>query len=470
MFHDKHAMSASTDTQSKISVFQTVSRFIPRVCLIFLAICLYCFLCTKIGLDAHTGGPDEGMRSLIPRCIVDGNFFPSGFDDCATYHLGYWSYAFYPQMLAAYLSSFFMGIAKLLGCADSGVFVCGRLASVCFGAICLLAVGSAVSALFRESRYREILACFVVVLLGFWPQFAFLSSYMNNDIAALAGVSLLILALIRGLKFGWSLRNVMILCLGMVIAGLGYWNAYGFILTAAVLFVATALNQHRGNWKSALRLISGAVGLCSLCMMPFFIANFVRYGDFIGMGAFHNRYMQWIMDGGEQLQHPWTEGWKNLLTDSVFVQWTVESFIAVFGYMTTWMPYMVYLFYIVVMSVGIGLFLGRWREWGRNRYSLAFIVAMLAACIITVSLFLYYTFQVDYQPQGRYIIYLLIPLVLAVTSGIGRSMTGDVHVLGSIVMVLFMICYMALCLWCFHHAIAIAGWDGVHWELESEPF
>lgn len=439
-----------------------------RVVLILIAACLYVFLSTRIGLDAYTGGPDEGMRSLIPRCIINGNLFPSGYDECATYHLGYWSYAFYPQVLASYLSAFFMAVARLLGCSDSLVFVSGRFASVCFGVVALCAVGSSVSLAFRGHRHREMLACLAIVLLGFWPQFAFLSSYMNNDIAALAGVSLLLLALIRGFKLGWSPAAALLLCAGVAVAGLGYWNAYGFILVSVVLFIVTVLRQYAADRRKAIRLIVGAAAVCAVCVLPFFLANLTRYGDIVGMRVFRERYMQWIADGGERLQHPWTGGLRALLSDSEFVQWTTESFIGVFGYMASWMPYAVYLLYIILASAGIGLFLARCRDYAGNPRAILLTAGTMVASVITVVLFFYYNLSVDYQPQGRYIIYLLIPLVIVSVFGVGRSFTFD-RSASRIIVALFMVAYVMLCLWCFRHAITTGGWNGVHWESEGVP-
>lgn len=441
-------------------VFRGLSFPVLRVLLTILAGCLYVFLSTRIGLDVSNGGPDEVMRSLLPKCIVGGNLLPSGYDKCAIYSLGYWSYAFYPQLLPAYLSAVFMTIARLLGGSESIIFMSGRLASVCFGLTALASTSSCVYHILRGNRSAELIACLTVVLMGFWPQFAFLSSYMNNDIAALAGVSLILLALVRGIREKWDLRSTAILCTGVVVTGLSYWNAYGFIMAGVVIFIVTVFLQHQHDFQVVLRIIVPAAIVCALCVLPFFLVNIIRYGDPVGMHAFHDRYMQWITDGGERLQTPWTgEPW-NLPVDSSFVQSTVESFIAMFGYMSVRMPYPVYLMYILLAGAGIGLFLSRCAGYMQSREERVFAIGVVVACLITVGLFFYYNLQVDYQPQGRYIIYLLVPLTIASAVGIGKSFRFK-STLSQLAVLIFAGAYVAVCLWCFRYAITVTGWIGV---------
>ena len=45
---------------------------------------------------------------------------------------------------------------------------------------------------------------------------------------------------------------------------------------------------------------------------------------------------------------------------------------------------------------------------------------MALFCLITVSLSIYYSYTWDYQPQGRYILPVLIPLMFLVTSGVQK--------------------------------------------------
>lgn len=76
----------------------------------------YIWIATRIEISGfYTSAPDEKMRSLVPLAIAHGNIFPSGYDPEVIPEAGNWSYAFYPQMAAAYLSAGFMAISNALG-------------------------------------------------------------------------------------------------------------------------------------------------------------------------------------------------------------------------------------------------------------------------------------------------------------------------------------------------------------------
>lgn len=433
-----------------------------RWCLLALCGAFYMWIAGKIGLGATDGGPDEMMRSLIPRCMINGNWLPSGYDSCAIYGIGNWSYAFYPQFIAAYLSAFFMSIAKMLGMSASMIFMWGRGASIVFGLVTLFCVSETVSVVFRGARNRGLMVCLAVALMGAWPQFAFLSSYMNNDIAAMCGVTLLVYAMVSGVKDGWRLRNALVLSLGVIVAGLGYWNAYGFVLVAICVFIATALLQNRDDMVKGVRLIAVAAGVCAVVVLPFFAVNVVRYGDLIGMSTFHERYVEWLAAGGEVLQHPWRDTVDELFFESNFVQDTVQSFIGDLGYMAVTMPYAKYLLYITWTLIGTGLFLSVVPRYARNVKFLTVAIAVLAASAITLCLYMYYNLNTDYQPQGRYIIYLLVPLVIGIVAGIGKVYEFR-GMIPKIVLLLAVIWYVSVGVDFFVTTVNEQGWEGVLW-------
>ena len=64
---------------------------------------------------------------------------------------------------------------------------------------------------------------------------------------------------------------------------------------------------------------------------------------------------------------------------------------------------------------------GEWKrtEWD-ERYRAAFYICMALACAITIGLCVFYSYTWEFQPQGRYILPVLIPFMYLVTLGIGK--------------------------------------------------
>ncbi|PLS31862.1 hypothetical protein Uis1B_0401 [Bifidobacterium margollesii] len=455
------AVSSSRSERSSAPIrHRLVSAIEP---LVFIVLAMY-YLYGAFVLESGTGGgPDEGMRSLIPRCIINGNLLPSGYDHCAIYHLGNWSYAFYPQMLGGYFSAAFMAVAKVLGASASIVYMSGRIASVCFGLLAVFALNRTIGIIYARRNNIVLIRCIATVLLGFWPQFAFLSSYMNNDIVALSGVAVLTYALVSGLKNRWTVRSAVVLAIGIVLCGLGYWNSYGFILMAVIIFLISVCMQNRGNAMALAKIIGTAAGLSAVLILPWFMVNLVRYDDLIGMTTFHNRYEAWLNGGGLVLQHPYRHGIFDLLLKTDFVESTVDSFIGRLGYMSVVMPLKLSLIYRAGVVVGMILALAQFPRLWRSAGFRMMAVGWGIASSITLALFLYYTVHTDYQPQGRYIIYLLIPLVIAMVVGFVDAFRLDSRTIMAAVIV-GLIVYAIMDIWFFQSAVMRYGWSGIHWK------
>ena len=98
-----------------------------------------------------------------------------------------------------------------------------------------------------------------------------------------------------------------------------------------------------------------------------------------------------------------------------WLRWSAESLVGVFGYMIYRLPHKQYSLYYALIASGIllGLFM-RMRNRPDHRTRLSTFL-MLASSGITVLLHFWQSYARDYQPQGRYIItvVLLISFVTA---------------------------------------------------------
>lgn len=382
----------------------------------YIGICLamyYTYWAVKLQFNVS---PDELMRYLLPKYIYKYNSLPSGYTKEVIYHLGNWSYAFYPQWLGSILSAAFMKVVAIFSTSSQALLLGARLTSVLFGVIASVFVGLSLKVLTDD----KLVVAVGMSLIGFLPQFTYLSSYVNNDIIAVAGVAIIFYTSVLASKINWNIKNSSLLAIGMVICLLGYMNSYGFVLVGGCYFLFSMISQVRkgtlSNRRASLLFVI-VTCLVVICVLPFLVRNYLLYnGDFLGMATFKKEYQSWLANGGQVLQHPYVS-FSNLLFDSSFWEMTWHSIVGVFGYLTIVLKPIYYTYYLLIFfgSV-IGLLLN-------NKNNIKFVDpslkwAMIIGGAITILLFLYYTLMIDSQPQGRYIMSIVPPLMIGVTLGL----------------------------------------------------
>ena len=236
--------------------------------------------------------------------------------------------------------------------------------------------------------------------MGLWPQYAFLSAYMNNEIVALAGVCLIIYSLVSGLMDGWGAGARAALSAGVIVRrwGTGTPTAHP---RGRGTFV-WSLVRMRAPGREKARLFLTAAIPAAVCVLPFFALNVVRYGDLLGMSTFHERYQQWLDAGGQVLQQPYTEGLASMLLETEYVTSTWRSFIGVFGYMSYLLPFLAYLSYTVLACTLAGAFLARGaRERALSGWGGRVLTGAVAlGCVVTVALSLYYSLATGLPAAG----------------------------------------------------------------------
>jgi len=114
----------------------------------------------------------------------------------------------------------------------------------------------------------------------------------------------------------------------------------------------------------------------------------------------------------------------DMLFKQKWIASTMKSFIGVFGYCSIPIPYIVYrLYYVMYIIAFFGFILYiikniKMQYYKRERNRLLLEVIFVINMCITVVLSLYYSYFCDFQPQGRYIMPLLIPLMYFITKGL----------------------------------------------------
>ena len=144
-------------------------------------------------------------------------------------------------------------------------------------------------------------------------------------------------------------------------------------------------------------------------------------GDVLGMSTFRERNDQWegVCDCDMQSTYSEVKGvspW-HIVSDKEYRETQIDSYVARFGAMSVTPAreqLTIYKLFALAGIVGIIVSIVQFVRYRRRSEPSQLIVvygAMIVAALITVMLSLYYTISVDYQPQGRYIIYTLVPIV-----------------------------------------------------------
>ena len=253
-------------------------------------------------------------------------------------------------------------------------------------------------------------------------------TYVNSDSLALFSIAMIIYYWLKGIENKWQTSYCIKLAISLAIAMLSYYNLYGYILCSALLFLQyyRKVDFSINKYKKMLTKGFMIMGIVFVLAGWFFIRNAILYnGDFIG-----NRITTEIGNHYGILGYRPIDRAANsaalLKTFPGFIRWfllTGRSFIGCFGYMTIPLFSWMYIIYIVECFIGIGLnLLSKYYTTKKEVVKIPQLlsVQLLYASIITLLLSIYYSFS-DYQPQGRYILPILLPFTLLVVKGFEKQ-------------------------------------------------
>ncbi|HSN12278.1 MAG TPA: hypothetical protein VLS51_09245, partial [Propionibacteriaceae bacterium] len=457
----------------------------------FVAACfvLYTTWVLVVPFDA---APDEAMRYRLIRYISEKLAIPSGLDPATRDPIWGTSYAFEP-ILAALVAAFLRSVAGVFTSDAHALALASRFASVIFGtgtvALCVL-----ISRRVFTSPWRWLFVALVALL----PQFAFLSCYLNSDSLAIFSTALILYAWVRGLRDGWSTGTAALLGLGISVCLLSYFTAYGFILLSVVVYLAdrfrgwrrAPLDDRRAQLRETLVQVAVIAGVVLVLAAWWFVRNaYLYHGDFLGLrtsgeqGALYAE--NYAKPGASSaLGRGWTL-WQMLFRRG-WIAISGMSSVGVFGYMKVRMPSPVYGVYAIITVAGfVALLPSLWR-WisgvrGQARTTAApaeervslpgFSVwargllhaALLVAIPIPIALSIYHSYTQDYQPQGRYILPMLLPVAYFVTKGFADLMTRYVSSPRARLAV-----FAILCAWTvFATLLALVGVVIPHYHLHT---
>lgn len=368
--------------------------------------------------------PDEGGRQLLSDWIYRTGALPTG-NETETIIQGYgFSYALRPY-LSAIIAALLMRVASLVSTSPHVLLVASRMVSVLsVTGCCLFCLGFGHAAFSRHGS-AVIFAGFVCLM----PQVLFLGMYQNCDALSLAATSAVLYYLVRCHDRHWDVGSCVGLATSLSVGILSYYSIYGWLLAAGGFCVVGVLGDGaiENRWGTIQRRAALVVGICLALTGWFFVRNALLHGgDFLGIVSEGRQRVAYAAQGNELgvMRSMRNEGYSPLgfLTDARgYWPWlTMISFIGVFGNMDILMPQWWYAIYLTVFALGIVLYVVAVTRQRPSRRDALLVVTMLVASCISLFLHFWASYARDYQPQGRYVITVVMLLAYLFAYGADR--------------------------------------------------
>lgn len=387
----------------------------------FISLCalLYLFVAVIIPFNR---APDEHMRFDIPMYIYEHGALPLGYDESLRNINWGFSYGFQPS-LSAIISAFFMKIFVFLRDEET-IHIAARLVSV------LSSVGTLIFAQRIGKRiFTPSVNKLFVLTIGLLPQFAFISGYVNNDAFGIFTVAFIIYGMILGYERKWDYISCIVLGVACGLCTLSYYNCCAAIGAAFVFYTLVVFFDKKIEKKPGFyfRHIIFIFVVAFLVAGWAFIRNAAIYeGDFTGLAA-QNYYADiYARDSFKPSTYmtPLRMGWGilEMIFEAGWLDLTSKSFIASFGYMEI---FLFDGFYFTMFSVaGAGILLniifGIIDRKKSSFFGRVFTVGMVVLCVFVVALSIYYSYTSGFQPQGRYIMPMLVAFNILIVGGFAR--------------------------------------------------
>lgn len=370
--------------------------------------------------------PDEVNRFKVAQFICKYGTLPTG-EEFEVAIGGYGgSYAFQP-ILPYIIQGWLLRFVSLFTEKKQFLLLCARMINVLFGVIMAVYVRRLSLLLFPSAWSGWLFS----ILVMFLPQNLFLHSYVNTDSMASMAGAMILYACVRGWQKSWEKRDCILLALGIILCALSYYNAYGLIVTAILLFFFSHIQKDDAghfyvSWRPLLQkglLISALVLLGAGWW--FVRSYFIHDGDFLGLRARMENAIQTALPQYSPATRVTLAAsgvsLRDMLMGMDFFYFLWNSFVARFGPMTLPTLPFLYIWYYRIFGFGWLFSLLPVKDTEKPLcFRLLFHIAMLAGTLIPLMLCIYYSYTSDYQPQGRYIMPMLLPFMYFITLGFDK--------------------------------------------------
>lgn len=374
--------------------------------------------------------PDEHARILIPEFICKYGKIPTGFEEeirIPSYGFSYGFYNVFPYIVQGYVMRF----ASLFTSSREVLILVARFVNVFFGTAMTAVVYALGNKLFEDRRFKWLF-CFAVM---FMPQSLFMHTYVNTDSMCMLSTAIMVYALVSAYKEGFSYKNCIYLSVGISLCALSYYNAYGFILSSILLFLAYFYSNKQGkvsyDYKEMLKKGIFISALVLLAIAGWFIRSYILYdGDMLGLKTRELTAAQYAIDVVNPLsQNTYKDmGYSiwQMIRETNFFDGLFIGFVAAYGSLSIKGNIWMYHLYKLFFYCGIGgciltlpYYLKKYKEQMSFK-RIFFYINMIFCAIMPIILTIRYSYTMDFQNQGRYLLPMLIPLMYYVTIGIER--------------------------------------------------
>ena len=412
------------------------------VLLMISAFALYFFWALQTNF---ADAPDEDMRYQVVKFIYDYGYLPRGDEPEIRDARWGFSYAFYP-ILPYIIGAWFGRLASIFTQSEFALLMAARTVSIlstCFTVFWTFKIGKLV---FKNRSISYALP----VAIAFFPQLAFVSTYVNVDAFAVMTTAMIMYFWLLGAKEGWRVRDCVGLSISMGLCALSYYNCYGYILLSIPMFFISIFAFGRYGKKHGIKMTVLVIVLTLAICGWWFIRNMMLYdGDILARNAMNAAGEKYAMDSlkPSMIISPRASGMSllGLLRDGYWLKHTVFSFLGGFSVMTLFLRIWMYKLYAGVVGIcGIGFIVSmirgikqfRQKTFNQSRLqetgcdvkvtkaqsnekkirALWYVMIILGALIVG-GLTLIYSYTGDYQPQGRYLIPGIVPVMICMCLG-----------------------------------------------------
>ncbi len=405
---------------------------------------LYCIIALSLLFKQPFGNPpDEINRYLIPQYIAQHGTLPNGYDESIRIPSYGFSYAFQP-ILPYMFQGYVMRLVQYFTQDATIIFYAARLVNFFFGLVMAIYVLLLSKKWFQDKRL-QYLFCFLTMFL---PQSIFLHTYVNTDSCCMMSIAIMLYGLTCCLKNQFKYSSCITMSVGIIFCALSYYNAYGFILSCILLFIAHFLSVTGGKLRFDLKpFVKKGIFISILVLLGiswWFIRSYILYdGDFLGL---RTRDLCGALYGNEYMHPDVRTTYKSsgysipsMILESDFVILSINSFICMFGPMIMTTATWIYRFYKLFFIATLLLCLLPLKRKGKEQLFSTrpvlrnFFYANMVMCIlIPLILSITYSYSIDYQPQGRYLMPALIPLCYFCIKGIETGVCLITNILSAL--------------------------------------
>lgn len=373
----------------------------------------------------YANPPDEHARYLIPQFICKYGRIPTGLEGevrIPGYGFSYGLYNVFPYIIQGYVMRF----VNLFTDSEVALLYSARMVNVVFGTLMAVVVYLLSKRIFSDRRFGWLF-CFGVMYL---PQSIFIHTYVNTDSCCMLATAMMVYGLVCGYQEGITWRSSLWMSGGIILCALSYYNAYGYILSCILLFVAYFLQKENGrliyHWRPMLKWGCIISGIVLLGIGWWFVRSFIVLdGDILGL-ATREEMRDLYGVGRDDLKTYRSMGlslWYMIRERNTF-EGAFYSFVAAYGSMSIYANAWLYRLYKLFFGAGaLGCIYYLCRRGDRARMSgrkIFFHLNMIFCILMPLVLMVYYAYTMDYQHQGRYLLPGLIPLMYYVVKGIEK--------------------------------------------------